>query len=325
MEMVNEVKKRGGFDRQKTVSFLIDYSPALVLLLMLLFNVIFTPNFASVNTIRNIAIQVTSALLIALGMTWVIASGGIDISVGSVMAVTSMVSAKMVGIGVFPAIALGLMVGTASGVVAGAVISRFKIQPIIVTLPLMIGMRGVAQIINDSKILRFESEGYVFIGRHRIFGEFPIQLTIVIVAIAVMYFISNKMVFGRKIQAVGDNFKASKLVGINTFAVTVVIYATCAFLASIAGVIETARISASDANVLGKMIELDAIAAVAIGGTPMEGGKPNIMGTVFGAIIIQIITTMVNMNNISFEYSMILKAVIIILALWIQRFLHSRR
>lgn len=313
------------FSRDRIISFFIDYSPAIVLVLMLVLNMIFTPNFAGINTFRNISIQVTSALLVALGMTWVIASGGIDISVGSVMAVTSMASAKLIGFGIFPAIMFGLMIGTMSGVIAGFVIAKFKIQPIIVTLPLMIGMRGLAQIINDSKILRFESEDYVFIGRHRFFGEIPIQIIIVIIAVVIMYYISNKMVFGRKIQAVGDNRRASNLVGINTFAVTIGIYATCAFLASVAGVIETARISASDANILGSMIELDAIAAVAIGGTPMDGGKPNIMGTVFGAIIIQIVTTMVNMNNISFEYSMILKALIIILALWVQRFLHSKR
>lgn len=325
MDIINKAKQHSAFKHKKIIGFLIDYSPALVLLIIVLFNMIFTPHFTSISTFRNIGIQVTSSLLVALGMTWVIASGGIDISVGSVMAVTSMVSAKLIGIGLFPAIAFGLLVGSLSGILAGFVISKFKIQPIIVTLPLMIGMRGVAQIINDSKILRFESDSYVFIGRHRIFGEFPIQLTIVILAVIIMYFISNKMVFGRKIQAVGDNFRASELVGINTMAVTIGIYATCAFLASVAGVIETARISASDANMLGSMIELDAIAAVAIGGTPMEGGKPNIIGTVFGALIIQIITTMVNMNNVSFEYSMILKALIIILALWVQRFLHSRR
>lgn len=322
MDIANTKNK---FSRDKVIGFLIDYSPALVLILMVLGNVLLTPNFASLNTFRNIAIQATAALLIGLGMTWVIASGGIDISVGSVMAVTSMVSAKLVGMGVFPAIMIGLLAGTASGILAGVVIAKFKIQPIIVTLPLMIGVRGVAQIINDSKILRFESAGYVLIGRHRFFGEVPIQIIILIVAVAIMYFISNKMAFGQKIQAVGDNLKASNLVGINTTYVLIGIYATCAFLASLAGVIETARISASDANVLGDMIELDAIAAVAIGGTPMNGGKPNIMGTVYGAFIIQIVTTMVNMNNISFEYSMILKAVIIILALWVQRFLHSRR
>jgi ribose transport system permease protein len=307
------------------LDILIDYSPAIVLGFILLINIIITPNFMSVSTFRNIFIQVTSALLVALGMTWVIASDGIDISVGAVMALTSMVSAKLIGLGAFPAIMIGLMAGTLSGVIAGTIIAKFKIQPIIVTIPLMIGVRGIAQIINDSKILRFSSDAYVFLGRHRIFDEIPIQIPIMIVIIAIMYFITNKMVFGRKIQALGDNKKASQLVGINTTKVIIVIYATCALLASVAGVIETARISASDANILGSMIELDAIAAVAIGGTPMTGGKPNIMGTVFGAIIIQVITTMVNMNNIPFEYSLILKAIIIILALWVQRFLKSKR
>lgn len=312
-------------NKDQLIHYLIDYSPGIVLVLIILLNMIFTPNFASMNTFRNISIQVTSALLVALGMTWVIASGGIDISVGSVMALTSMVSAKLIGFGAVPAIMIGIMAGTMSGVIAGFVIAKFKIQPIIVTLPLMIGVRGISQIINDSKILRFDSEAYVFLGRYRIFGEIPIQIPIIIIIAGIMYFISNKMVFGRKVQSVGDNEKASNLVGINTFAVTVIIYATCAFLASIAGVIDTARISASDANILGSMIELDAIAAVAIGGTPMDGGKPNILGTVAGAIIIQIITTMVNMNDISFEYSMIIKAAVIILALWVQRYLHSKR
>jgi len=312
-------------NKKSLTHFLIDYSPAIVLIFIILVNMIFTPNFASINTFRNITIQVTSAMLVALGMTWVIASGGIDISVGSVMALTSMVSAKLIGFGAFPAIMMGILAGVLSGIIAGIIISKFNIQPIIVTLPLMIGVRGVAQVINDSKILRFESEQYVFIGRHKIFGEIPIQIPIMIVIILIMYFISSRMTFGRKVQAIGENFKASRLVGINTFGVIVVIYATCSFLSSIAGVIETARISASDANILGDMIELDAIAAVAIGGTPMSGGKPNIIGTVCGAIIIQIITTMVNMNNIAFEYSLILKAVIIILALWSQKILLNKR
>ncbi len=321
--MVAPLKER--LNRDIVINRLIDYSPLMVLFFIVIVNVIFTPNFASVNTLRNLAIQVTSSLLVALGMTWVIASGGIDISVGSVMALVSMVSAKLVGIGAVQSITIGIITGILSGVLAGAIIAKFNIQPIIVTLSLMIGIRGVAQIINDSKILRLDSPEYVFIGRHRIFGEIPIQVVIAFVAIIIMYFISSRMVFGRKIQAVGENHKATELVGINTFVVKIGIYATCAFLASIAGVIDTARISASDANILGSMIELDAIAAVAIGGTPMNGGKPNIIGTVFGALIIQVITTMVNMNNISFEYSLILKAIIIILALWAQRFLHSKR
>ncbi|WP_461204705.1 ABC transporter permease [Clostridium sp. DL1XJH146] len=321
--MESKITKK--IDNKRILDILIDYSPAIVLGVILLINIIITPNFMSVSTFRNIFIQVTSALLVALGMTWVIASDGIDISVGAVMALASMVSAKLIGLGAFPAIMIGLMIGSLSGVVAGTIIAKFKIQPIIVTIPLMIGVRGIAQIINDSKILRFSSDAYVFLGRYRIFGQIPIQIPIMIVIVGVMYFITNKMTFGRKIQALGDNKRASQLVGINTTKVIIVIYATCAFLASIAGVIETARISASDANILGSMIELDAIAAVAIGGTPMTGGKPNIVGTVFGAIIIQIITTMVNMNNIPFEYSLILKAIIIILALWAQRFLKSKR
>ena len=183
-------------NKEQRIDILIKYSPAIVLAILLLVNIILTPNFASVSTFRNIFIQVTAAMLVALGMTWVIASGGIDISVGSVMAVTSMVSAKLVGFGAGPAIILGLVAGTCSGVVAGFVIARFKIQPIIVTLPLMIGMRGLAQIINDSKILRFESQAYVFWGRYRILGEIPIQIIVMLVdKNLVIFFRANNNIF----------------------------------------------------------------------------------------------------------------------------------
>lgn len=141
----------------------------------------------------------------------------------------------------------------------------------------------------------------------------------------IIWFISSKTIFGIKIEAVGDNREASRLSGINTLMVLVSIYAVTGLLSSCAGIIETARLYASDANTLGKAIEMDAISAVAIGGTSMIGGKPNIVGTIFGVIIIQVLTTMVNMNNISYQYSLVLKAIVIVVALYGQRFLQSRK
>lgn len=311
--------------KKKFMRILIDYSPAIVMLILLIFNMIFTPNFAKVNTLVNVSIQMTATMLIALGMTWVIASGGIDISVGSVMAVASMVSVKMLDYGVVVAILVGLLCGVLSGVLVGLIIAKFEIQPIIVTLPFMIGLRGVAQILNDSKILRFDNDTYVLLGRYKIGGVIPIQILIMALVIIIMLIITSKTSFGRKIEAVGDNVKAARLTGINITLVFVLIYGTTALLASFAGIIETARIYASDANTIGKSIEMDAIAAVAIGGTSMTGGRPNIIGTFFGAIIMQIVATMVTMNNIPFEYSLVLKGVIIIVALYGQRVLHDRR
>ena len=323
--MSKSISSSQSASKQKMMKILIAYSPAIVLVLMIIFNVFFTPNFAKLNTVINISIQMTSTLLVSLGMTWAIASGGIDISVGSVMAVSSMVSVKLLDYGVVTAILAGILVGMLCGMAIGAIIAKFDLQPIIVTLPFMIGLRGVAQILNDSKILRFDNELYGAIGRGKIGGVIPIQIPIMIIAIIIIWVISNKTTFGRKIEAVGDNQEASRLAGINTFMVLVVIYGTVGLLSGCAGIVDTARLYASDANIMGKAFEMDAIAAVAIGGTSMTGGKPNIMGTVFGVIILQIVTTMVVMNNISYEYSMIFKALIIIFALYGQRMLHNRK
>ncbi len=317
--------KEEKMSNKKLMKYLIEYSPAIILAILVIFNVIFTPNFASITTALNISIQMTSTVLVALGMTWAIASGGIDISVGSVMAVASMVSVKLLDYGVFTAIFVGLLVGVLSGVAIGAIISKFNIQPIIVTLPFMIGLRGVAQILNDSKILRFDNESYAMIGRLKIGEQLPIQIPIMVVAIVIIWVISRKTTFGRKIEAVGDNPEAARLSGINTFLVLVGVYGTVAFLSGCAGIVDTARLYASDANTLGDAIEMDAIAAVAIGGTSMTGGRPNVMGTVFGAIIMQVMTTMVVMNNIPYEYSLVFKALIIVGALYGQRVLHSRK
>lgn len=306
-------------------NFIVDYSALIVALVLIIINVIFTPNFFAITTISNIVIQMTSTLLISLGMTWVIASGGIDISVGSVMALSSMVSVKLLDYGLLTAMAGGMLVGIASGALIGFLVARFDIQPMIVSMTLMIGLRGVAQILNDSKILRFDNDAYAQIGRAKIFGNLPIQILIMLFFIVIIWFISSKTIFGIKIEAVGDNREASRLSGINTLMVLVSIYAVTGLLSSGAGIIETARLYASDANTLGKAIEMDAISAVAIGGTSMIGGKPNIVGTIFGVIIVQVLTTMVNMNNISYQYSLVLKAIVIVVALYGQRFLQSRK
>lgn len=318
-------KKRYSKKRKKVLDFMMSYSAGVVMTILILFNVLFTPNFAHYTTIANIIIQMTSTMLIALGMTWVIASGGIDISVGAVMAVASMVSVKLLPYNFYIAILGALVIGTFCGMTVGFIISRFKIQPIIVTLPFMIGLRGVAQILNNSKILRFSSEQYAMLGRAKISGNIPVQIFIMLSAIIVIWIITTKTVFGKKIEAIGDNLKASRLAGVNTMLVLIGIYGTIAFLSSIAGIVDTARLYASDANTLGKAIEMDAIAAVAIGGTNMSGGKPNIMGTVFGAVIMQIMTTMVSMNDIPYQYALVLKAAIIIIALYGQRVLRTRK
>ncbi len=331
-------------NNNKFKTFLSDNMALCVLIAFLIFNIFVTPNFLQIGTINNLFIQMTSVLLIGLGMTWVIASGGIDISVGASMAIAAIVSTKAMvptaaetgaqsggwGWNLDPILAMivGVLAAMAVGFAIGFIIAKFRIQPIIVTLTFMISIRGIAQIINDSMLLEFSGDEYAaysFMGKERVFDQIPIQLFIMIIAIFIIWFVSNRMKLGRYIQAVGDNFKASFLTGIKTQKTTIIIYVVCAFFAGLAGVIETARISAADANGIGVGIEMDVIAAVAIGGTPMTGGKPKIMGTVIGAVIITMIGISVNMNNIPYAWAQIIKAVIIVLALWSQSVINKRQ
>jgi galactofuranose transport system permease protein len=295
------------------------YGALAVLVILIGLNAAVTPNFTNINTMWNILIQVSTVMLVALGMTVVISSGGIDISVGSIMALTAIVSAKFLGLGVVPAVLLALLAAALVGSLGGFLVANFKIQPIIITLTFMISIRGVAQVANNAQLLTFTDPKFSYLGMHKFFGIVPIQVVIMICAILIMYFLIKKMSFGRYVQAMGDNYKASRLSGINTFLTTILIYAISASLAGFAGIMETARLSAADANAIGRLIELDAIAAVAIGGTPMTGGNANIIGTVIGALIMQIITVSVNMNNIPFSYALVLKSIIIIVALYVQR------
>jgi galactofuranose transport system permease protein len=295
------------------------YGALAVLIISILVNSILTPNFANINTVWNILIQVSTVMLVALGMTVVISSGGIDISVGAIMALASITGAKLLGLGVFPAILIALLFAACFGAFSGFMVAHFRIQPIIITLTLMISVRGVAQVMNNSQLLNFTEPKFSYFGLHRFFGVIPIQVVIMAIAIGIIYFVIKKMTFGRYVEAMGDNYHASRLSGINTFMTTIAIYALSAAMAGGAGLLETARLSAADANAIGRLVELDAIAAVAVGGTPLNGGRANVMGTVIGALIMQILTVSVNMNNIPYSYALVIKSIIIIVAVYVQR------
>lgn len=306
-------------DRERLLLFLRKYGAALALLALIIVNMAVTPNFASVNTIWNIIIQSSTIMLVAIGMTLVIAGGGIDISVGSIMAASSITMAYLMNYGIVAGVVGALLIAVLLGTLNGAIISFFKIQPLVVTLAMMTAIRGAAQLINDGRVLGFTDSGFTRIAYYRIAGHIPIQLIIIILVVAIGYFLMNKMSFGRYVEAIGDNEKAAVLAGIRIPLVTIAIYGVCAMLAGMGGILETARLSAADANNMGKLIELDAIAAVAIGGTALTGGRPHIIGTVIGVFIMQIITVMVNMNNIPYSYSLVIKTIIIVAAVYLQR------
>jgi ribose transport system permease protein len=191
----------------------------------------------------------------------------------------------------------------------------------VVTLAMSIGVRGVAQVINDANILFIEDKysNFFIIGRYKIFGVLPIQIIPMVIIVGLVYFVIEKTILGRKIQASGDNPKSARLAGINTVKTIISVYVFSAVFAGIAGIIVTAKVGAADGNSIGNLAELDAIAAVAVGGSSMAGGRTRVFGTLVGALIMQLITISVNMNNIPFEVARILKAVIIIFAVYAQR------
>ncbi|HEY9284138.1 MAG TPA: ABC transporter permease, partial [Pyrinomonadaceae bacterium] len=301
---------------------LADYAPTYgalaALVLLFVANSIFTNNFFDPNNFRNILLQVSPTVLVAVGMTFVIATGGIDLSVGAVMAIASAVAATSLDGGVVVAVLLALAVTSAAGVFNGLLISGFRIQPIIVTLALLISGRGVAQVINGGQLIPFSSPSFEWLGRGQIAG-LPVQVLLMLLAVAAAIFVMRMTVFGRYVVAVGGNESAARLAGVKVARTKVTVYALSGLLAGLAGLIETARQGASDAPNIGLNIELDAIAATVVGGTPLTGGRATIVGTLVGALIMQIITTSFNMNGVSYAWSLVIKAAIIIVAVYVQR------
>lgn len=309
-------------DRQKIGEMIRKYGALAVLILLVAGNSLFTPNFLHINTLWNILLQAFTTIVISMGMTVVIATGGIDISVGSTMALSSIVFAKLLFVNessFWLAFVLALLAALIFGLFNGILIGVFKFQPIVATLILMISGRGIAQQFNDGVVISFYGNHYAELGTYRIGGVLPVQVVVIALVLFGTLFLVKKTVLGRFIQAVGDNEKASGLMGINTAAVLIGSYVMCALLAGGAAVLETLRVCSADPNNIGNAIELDCIAAVAIGGTSMSGGRAVVLGTLIGALVMQVITTMMNMNNIFYAYALVVKSAIIVIALYLQR------
>jgi ribose transport system permease protein len=297
------------------------YGTVVFFAVLIVFNAFKTPNFVSPGTLKNTLVQVFPVMLVALGMTMVISSGGIDISVGAVMAISGAVMARLYssGVGLAPALLCSVVAACLCGLFSGVLITRFKIQPIIVTLGVMIAGRGLAHIIAGKLSTSLYMTSFGNFGSYWVGGVVPVQVALVVLAVGGMYLVVRKTNFAKRVEAIGDNPRAARLVGINTSLVIAGVYVLCAFLCAVAGNMEAARISCVNVGSLGRLIELDAIAAVAIGGTPFSGGRARILGTALGAVIVQLVTITVTMNKMPFEYSLVLKAVIVVVALWAQR------
>jgi len=257
--------------------------------------------------------------LLAIGMTVVIATKGIDLSVGAVMAICGAVAAACItsGHGLVMTLLITLSTGILCGLWNGFLVAVLDIQPIIATLVLMVAGRGIAQLITEGAILTFNDAGLIFIGSGSLLG-LPMPVVIWLGSGFVVALLVRRTALGMLIEALGVNRRASTLSGISTRVLLMAAYVLCGLCAAIAGIIVAADIRGADANNAGLWLELDAILAVVVGGTSLLGGRFSIAASLLGALIIQSINTGILLSGFPPEFNLIIKAAIIVLILVIQ-------
>ncbi|GCF92647.1 sugar ABC transporter permease [Enterococcus florum] len=292
------------------------------LVMILLFNLLFSPSFFKIaitdghlyGSMIDVLNRGASLVIVSLGMTLVIATRGIDISVGSVSALGAMVAVYLLGtanVAVPVAIAAGLLAGMLCGMWNGLLVARLNLQPMIATLILMTVGRGLAQIISNGEILTISSPVYSFLGRGYLFGV-PFATLVMVAVTFVIYLMTRKTSLGLGIEAVGINQESARYAGIDTRKILWFCYIVCGILAALSGMMESANVSSADGNNNGLNLELDAILAVVLGGTSMDGGKFHLGGTVIGALFIQTLTTTIFTFGVPAETIMVVKAIVVI-------------
>ncbi|MDQ0231196.1 simple sugar transport system permease protein [Metabacillus malikii] len=309
--------------------------PLLVLLLILSVNLFFDPKFFIIEvknghltgSIIDILNRGAPLMLISLGMTLVIATKGIDLGVGSVVAMSGAIAAMTVSqstgisgdslVPLFTAIAFALGLSLLAGLWNGILVSRIGIQPIVATLILMVAGRGIAQLITNGQITTIYYEPYSFIGGGYLF-MLPFSIFIVVAVLCLALFLTRRTSIGLFIESVGSNPEASRLAGINSKNIILMVYLFSGFCAGIGGLILSSNVASADGNNAGLWYELDAILAVVIGGTSLMGGRFFLMGTVVGALIIQSLTTTIYSIGIPPETNLVVKAIVVLIVCLLQ-------
>lgn len=272
-----------------------------------------TPQFLTISNWTIIITQVSINALLAFGVTFVIITGGIDLSLGSIVAVTGVTSAMLAHPNSYPVllpISMGLLAGLLMGAFNGFIITKSKIAPFIVTLGTMTIGRGLALILSDGRPVSNLSDSFNFLGSGTILG-IPVLILIFILVFALCSVILNKTVLGRYIYAVGGNEQAARASGINVDRVKLAVYSISGVLAGLAGILLASRITTGQPNA-GAGFELDAIAAVVIGGTSTSGGKGSMAGTLIGVLLIGVINNGLDLLNVTSYYQQVVMGIIII-------------
>ncbi len=302
---------------------LVKYKSLIGLVLLIAVVSIMSPAFLSTKNIFNILRQTSINAIIAAGMTFVILTGGIDLSVGSILAISGAVCASLLASGqsIIVGIIAAIVIGALVGFLNGFIIAKGKLQPFIATLATMTVLRGLTLVFTDGKPITLGSGKLAVdfgqIGGGMIFG-IPTPAIIMLVVFLVCAYILNQTKMGRYTYALGSNEEATKLSGLNTDKIKIWVYTISGILASIAGIIITSRLFSAQPTA-GNGYELDAIAAVVLGGTKLAGGKGKISGTIIGALIIGVLSNALNILDVSSYYQMMVKGIVILIAVLLDR------
>lgn len=302
--------------KNKIINYAQDFGAFAALVLLVVGISIISPQFRTLDNFLSLLRQSSINGLIAFGMTFVILTGGIDLSVGSVLALTTVLCAGMItsGMPVGLAMLLSLVIGAGLGFVSGFLVTKGRLQPFIATLITMTVYRGLTMIYTNGKPISNlgDSKLLNLIGKGSYLG-IPIPVIILFVVFLFFYFILKKTTFGRRIYATGSNSKAAKLAGVNIHRTKIIAYVISGIMAALSGMILLSRLNSAQPT-LGSGYELDAIAAVALGGTSMNGGRGKIYGTLIGVLIIAVLNNGLNILGISSYYQAVVKGLVILIA-----------
>lgn len=315
------------------------YSSLVVLLVIVILASCVSNVFLTTNNILNVLRQITANGILSIGLLMVIMTGGMDISIGSVVGVTSvffvafyfpdkaegpfqglfMAVNKILPAGIAGMVMiliLLLLIGALLGFINGLVICKASVQPFIMTIGTLTLYRGIALLASNGKPIYMDEERsnmVSFIGSGNVFGGIPTQLVVLIIVAIIVAFLLNKTIFGRYVRAIGGNEEAARVAGINVDSYKIAAYMLCSMMAVIAGFVLTSRTTTGDPT-LGNSFEMNAIASCVIGGASLNGGIGTVFGTIVGAVIIGIINNILNLANISTYYQYVVRGGIIILA-----------
>jgi len=295
------------------------YKSSIGLLILCIVISLITPRFLTIPNIKNVFTQVSVNAVIAIGMSFVILTGGIDLSVGSILAVSGAVAASIIKStgNVYLAIIVALAIGSLVGLINGILISKGRIQAFIVTLATMTIFRGVTYVYTNGTPISGLSGSFSAIGNKTVLG-LPIPVVFTIIVFGLAYYVLSQTRYGRYLYALGGNEDSARLSGINTVKIKTLVYVICGAAAALSGIIVTSRIGSASPNA-GVGFELDAISAVVLGGTSLSGGEGSIVGTIIGALIIGVLNNGLNLVNVSPFYQAIIKGLVILLAVIVEK------